>query len=191
MASTVPADCVHRDGEETARTDAPTLPDLYRQHWAFVWRALRAHGVRAADLEDQTHEVFLVVHRKLPEFEARSRVTTWLFGIAARVASDWRRRAHVRRERATAEPPERADAPSRQPDEGLEERQARAALEWILDGMSDEQRVVFSLFELDAMPADEIAALVGCPVNTVYSRLRLARKHFERAAARLRARGAW
>lgn len=168
---------------------APTLQEIYRAHWAFVWRALRALGVREADLEDQTHEVFLVVHRRLDSFEGRSQVTTWLWGIAERVASEWRRRAHVRREESTATPPEPAPSADDAPDYQVEQAQRHAALEWILDTMPSEQRAVFVLFELDGTAAEDIAALLGCPVNTVYSRLRLARKQFERALSRLRARG--
>lgn len=166
----------------------PTFHEVYREQWQFVWRALRAHGVRESDLEDQVHEVFLVVHRKLDGFEGRSQVTTWLWEIAGRVASDWRRRAHVRREEATAQVPE--PPPSGESgDAGLDRVRGRAALEAILDTMPADQRAVFVLFELDAVPIEEIAALVACPVNTAYSRLRLARKHFERALARVRARG--
>jgi RNA polymerase sigma-70 factor (ECF subfamily) len=188
---------VSADDDDVARVAAPraSLADVYTQHWAFVWRVLRAHGVRESDLEDQLQEVFLTVHRKLPEFEARGRFTTWLFAIAANAARAYRRRAHVRRERATAEPPEAPGPDAAEPvtpsDDLIARHQARAALETILDAMPDEQRVVFVFFELDGMPADEIAALVGCPVNTVHSRLRLGRKYFAGALARLRARGAW
>ncbi len=175
----------------SAATTRLTLKEVYDAHWEFVWRALRANGVREADLEDQTHEVFLVVQRKLPEFEGRARVTTWLFAIAARVASDWRRKAHVRRERPSTEAHDDVASTESSGEDHVARRQARDALEWILDEMPAEQRVVFSLFELDGMSADEIAPLVDAPPNTVYSRLRLARRHFERSLARLRARGDW
>lgn len=167
----------------------PSFQAIYEAHWTFVWRALRALGVREADLEDEAHEVFLVVHRRLSEFEGRSQVTTWLWGISSRVASDWRRRAHVRREQVTDAPPERATAREAAPDADLQRARARTTLEWILETMAPEQRAVFVLFELDGMPAEEIAALVQTPVNTVYSRLRLARKRFERSLAMVHARG--
>ncbi|MFO0628437.1 MAG: sigma-70 family RNA polymerase sigma factor [Polyangiales bacterium] len=175
--------------EAAGATERPSFQALYEAHWSFVWRALRALGVREADLEDETHEVFLVVHRRLPEFEGRAQVTTWLWGIASRVASDWRRRAHVRREEVTDAPPERETARETAPDADLQRARARTTLEWILDTMAPEQRTVFVLFELDGMPADEIAALVETPVNTIYSRLRLARKRFERSLAAVHARG--
>jgi len=178
-------------GADEARVEERrwTLREVYEAHWGFVWRALRAHGVREADLEDQTHEVFLVVHRKLDGFEGRSLLTTWLWGITERVASDWRRRAHIRREQITATPPEPAPTPENAPDAQAAEAQARETLAAIMDAMPAEQRVVFALFELDGLGADAIAALVGCSINTVHSRLRLARRHFEKSLARVRARG--
>lgn len=168
---------------------APSFEAVYAAHWQFVWRALRALGVREAELEDQTHEVFVVVHRRLPEFEGRAKLTTWLWSIASRVASEWRRRAHVRRELPTDPMPDAEGEHDAGPERAVERRQARALVDAALASMPDEQRLVFALYELDGLPVDEIASLAGCPVNTVYSRLRLARQHFERAVSRLRARG--
>jgi RNA polymerase sigma-70 factor (ECF subfamily) len=166
---------------------APTLRAIYDEHVSFVWRALRRLGVRESDLPDAVQDVFLVVHRKLPEFEGRSKVTTWLFGIAMRVARDRQRLAHVRRqvgdeEAVLAFVDESADVGAQ-----AERRQAAAMLEAILDAMPIEQRAVFSLFELDGMTGDAIAELLEIPLGTVYSRLRLARDAFQRSVARLRA----
>src|SRR4051794_13567852 len=72
--------------------------EVYDAHFAFVWRSLRRLRVPEASLKDAMQDVFLVVHRRLGEFEGRAKVTTWLFGICLRVAKDYRRRAHVRRE---------------------------------------------------------------------------------------------
>ncbi len=166
-----------------------TLERVYAEHAPFVWRALRAHGVRDCDLDDLTHEVFLVVHRKLATFEGRSRMTTWLFAIAARVASDYRRSARMRRERVVPDPPAGSTDASSGADEELALAQLRAALDSILDELPPDQRVVFALFEIDGIAADEIASYVEAPLNTVYSRLRLAREHFVKGVARRRARG--
>ena len=76
----------------------PVLADVYRAHFGYVWHALRRLGVRTADLEDAAQEVFLVVHRKLAEFDATRPLRPWLFGILHRVASDNRRRAYNKRE---------------------------------------------------------------------------------------------
>lgn len=171
-----------------AEPRGPTFAEVYAAHWDFVWRALRALGVREADLEDQTHEVFVVVHRRLADFEGRAKLSTWLWSIASRVASEWRRRPYVRREQPTENPPE-PDGFAPAPDVAYERQQARSLVDRVLATMPDEQRVVFALYELDGLAVDDIAALAGCPVNTVYSRLRLARKHFEKTLDRLQARG--
>ncbi|HEY1534274.1 MAG TPA: sigma-70 family RNA polymerase sigma factor, partial [Polyangiaceae bacterium] len=72
--------------------------EVYDANFAFVWRSLRRLRVPDASLKDAMQDVFLVVHRRLGEFEGRAKVSTWLFGICLRVAKDYRRRAHVRRE---------------------------------------------------------------------------------------------
>jgi RNA polymerase sigma-70 factor, ECF subfamily len=158
---------------------------LYDEHFRFVWRSLRRLGVNESDLPDAVQDTFLVVHRRLPEFQGRSKMTTWLFGICFRVASDGRKRAHVRRragETLVDTLDERADVAAE-----AERRQALARLELLLDELPLEQRAVFTLFELEGMTGDDIAETLEIPLGTVYSRLRLARAAFRQAAARLRA----
>lgn len=166
----------------------PTLQEVYEQHFHFVWRSLRRLGVREADVPDVAQDVFIVVHRKLPEFEHRSKITTWLFGIAMRVARDRQKLAHVRRtvqdEDVVAQ---RADERANVAEEA-ERRQAAALLEDILNAMPLEQRAVFTLFELEGQTGEEIAELLEIPLGTVYSRLRVARDAFRKAVARFQAR---
>jgi len=166
-----------------------TFREVYDDHFRFVWRTLRRLGVREADVADAVQDVFVVVHRRLGEFEGRSKVTTWLYGISFRVAKDRRRLAHVRRETddATGTLSERHDervdvAADAERKEGL------ALLEVILDELPLEQRAVFTLFELESMTGEEIAELLELPLGTVYSRLRIARDHFKRTLGRLQAK---
>jgi RNA polymerase sigma-70 factor (ECF subfamily) len=166
--------------------------NVYDAHVRFVWRVLLRLGVRESDLPDAVQDVFVVVHRKLPEFEQRSKMTTWLFTICARVASDRRQLAHRRYERPASEAPS-GDLPSRvidpepNPDALLERRQARVILEEILGRMPEEQRTAFALFEIEGMSGEEIAQALDLPLGTVRSRLRLARAAFEQSVARLQA----
>jgi len=157
---------------------------VYRAHFAFVWRTLRRLGVREADTPDAAQEVFLVVHRRLGEFEGRAKLTTWLFRVCFRVASDHCRRAHVRREvqndaavEALTDPGGDAEQLSAQKDDLL-------LLEAALATMSLEHRTVFVLYELEALSSVEIAELLEIPLGTVHSRLRRARALFERAVKR-------
>lgn len=167
----------------------PSFEDVYREHVGFVWRSLRHLGVREADIEDAIQEVFLVVNAKLATFQFRARLSTWIYGISFRVAHGRSRQAHARRELPTDPAELLVDAPAEglAPDAALEQRQAEAVLDRILDKMPLEQRSAFTLFELDGYSCEEIAELTAAPLGTVYSRLRLAREAFRRATARIEA----
>ena len=169
--------------------EAPSFEAVYEAHFDFVWRSLRHLGVSEAGAEDAVQEVFLVVHRRLGDFEARSSVKTWLFGIARKLASRHRRTRDRRPE--TSEAPALETLRDRgQPgsDEALARAQALIVLDALLDELDDEKREVFVLAELEQMTMPEIGQALGLNVNTAYTRLRAARRDFERAAARERAR---
>lgn len=157
---------------------------IFREHAPFVWRVLRRLGVAESDVEDVAQEAFLVVHRRLAEFEGRSQLRTWIYGICIRVASDHRRRAHVRREQATDRPPERVGS-APQPKE-LEQRQARALLDAALARLDDDKRAVFVLFEIEELAMRDVADALGCPLQTAYSRLHAARRALRESLAALR-----
>lgn len=169
-------------GVPAADGPVPSLREVFDEYAPFVWRTVRHFGVRDADLEDVCQEVFVAVHRKLESFEGRSTLRTWLYGICMRTASDYRRRAHVRRERAVAELPPVSIEPE-QLDE-LERAQSRQLLQQLLDELDEDKRAVFVLYELEELGMKEVAAILGCPVQTAYSRLHAARKIVLEAAAR-------
>lgn len=125
----------------------------------------------------------MVVHRKIHEFEGRSQLRTWVYGICVYTASDYRKRARRRPEFATETPPEQVapDNPAR----SLADAEARATLDRILDTLDDDKRAVFVLFEIEQLPMSEVVAAVGCPLQTGYSRLHAARAHIREAIARL------
>lgn len=169
-------------------TNVPSLPEIFRQYAPFVWRALRRLGVPEADVEDVCQEVFVVVHRKLGDFEGRSSLRTWIYGICARTASDYRRSGRVRREIVTDAPPETAHEGGQQDAVAL--RQARAKLDRILDQLDDDKRAVFVLYEIEELTMAEVADSLGCPVQTAYSRLHAARKIVEAGVAQAQEGGA-
>lgn len=165
-----------------ASSGVPPLAQIFREYAPFVWRGLRRLGVPECDVEDVCQEVFVVVHRKLGDFEGRSSLRTWIYGICARTASDYRRSGRVRREVVT-------DAPPDAPQEGGQHdavamRQARATLDRILDELDDDKRSVFVLFEIEELTMAEVAEALGCPLQTAYSRLHAARKVVEAGVAR-------
>ncbi len=162
----------------------PTLRQVFDEHAPFVWRTLRHLGVPESDIEDSCQDVFVAVHRKLDGFEGRSSLRTWIYGICLRVASDRRRRAHVRRELPVAELPSRAVEPTQMDD--YERAQARALLAALLDELDEDKRAVFVLYEIEGLAMKEIAEAVGCPLQTAYSRLHAARRLVVAAAQRAR-----
>ena len=160
---------------------APELEAIYREHHTFVWRSLRRLGVADADVDDLVQEVFVVVHRRLEEFEGRSAITTWLFGIAYRVMQEHHRKgaARARREQQLEE-----GRPPTAPDRRLSRVEAVGVLDELLDRLGEEQRTVFVMAEVAKLTAPEIAELTGAKLNTVYSRMRLARQGFDEALTR-------
>ena len=168
------------------REALPSFEALYEEHFDFVWRSLRRLGIPAVHIDDAVQDVFLVVHRRLGEFEGRSTVKTWLFGIALRVASVHRRAAARRPTEPLTEEP--ADAAPAAAETLSEAREAARLVHQLLECLDEDRRAVFVLSELEQMTAPEISAALGVNLNTVYSRLRLARRDFDAALSRHRAR---
>jgi RNA polymerase sigma-70 factor (ECF subfamily) len=169
-----------------------TVAEVHKRHGEFIWKTLYRMGVRSPHLEDVYQEVFLVVHRRLDSYAGHCAITTWLFEVCFRVAAGYRRRAHFRREQLV---PDAASvsyvaAPTPTPEREVEKRQAADRLQDILSTLNLEQRVVFTMFELEGLTCDQIGENIGVPVGTVYSRLHRARKAFLRALSRQRARDA-
>jgi RNA polymerase sigma-70 factor (ECF subfamily) len=158
---------------------------LYDDHIDFVWRNLRRLGVFESDVEDRAQEVFVVAHRRFEEFEDRGHgARAWLFQIVLRVASDARR--HHRRH---PEVPDGGDATERvgvEPTQGdaLARREALSRLDSALAEIDVDRRAVLVLHEIEEMTAPMIAQVLSIPLNTVYSRLRVARVKLEEALAR-------
>jgi len=170
------------EGAVDLRDRAVAFRALYDDHVDFVWRNLRRMGISAAEVDDRTQEVFVVAHRRWDTFaDLGHGPRAWLFQIVLRVVSEARR--HRRRH------PEDADgglAGSRrsEPPAQLEEMARREALEQLdraLATLDVGRRAVIVLHEIEEMTAPEIAKAMGLPLNTVYSRLRVARDELDRA----------
>ncbi|WP_437281273.1 sigma-70 family RNA polymerase sigma factor [Sorangium sp. So ce375] len=169
--------CLRADVLPDAKQPPRSLVSLHAEHGDFVWATLQRFGVQQPDLEDAFQDVFVVVQRRLPSFDWACPITTWLFAICRRVAASHRRRAHTRRERL-GEPVDDVPDSARGPEEITSRHEAQLRLEGILGAMDLDRRAVFVMFEIEEMPCDEIARLVGVPIGTVYSRLHAARKEF-------------
>lgn len=152
------------------------LRALYRAHARDVWHTLRRLGVPNRDLEDAMHEVYLVAWRRLDGFDRSRPARPWLCGIAWRVAAAWRRKASARNE-SLGLPDQVRDAQD-DATTALERAAAVRAVHAALATLPEAQRDVFVLHELDGLSMPEISTLVDAPLNTLYSRLRLARARF-------------
>jgi len=172
-------------GRAPSAREGDAFEALYRAEAGYVLHSLRRLGVEDRDVEDVAHDTFLVVARKLGDYDPERPLRPWLFGIAFRVALDYRRSARVRRVRL--------GVPS-ETQEAIVERSADAQIDAqrlvlaALETLRPEARAVLILHDIDEVPVPEIAASFGIPLNTAYSRLRLARAQFE-AAVRVLSRG--
>jgi RNA polymerase sigma-70 factor (ECF subfamily) len=176
----------HADAAPVGRT--PGLRELFELHGAYVWKTFRRLGVPASDLDDLTNDLFLVVQRHLGDYDPRRPVRPWLFGFAFRIASEHRRRAHRRHETPSSGDDDVADPdPTSRPDQKLAASENRRLVLQALEALELGRRAVFVLYEIDGEPMNEIAASLGIPLGTAYSRLRAARDEFVAAVKRLEA----
>jgi RNA polymerase sigma-70 factor (ECF subfamily) len=159
----------------------PRLEAIYAEHFERVWRGLARLGVPASSIDDAVQDVFLVVHRRLAEFQGRSELKTWLYGIALRVAKDHRRgrtRHAVGMARLASLD---APAPFEDPLDSLERRQARDLVHEVLDSMEEPDREVLVLVELEGLSVREAATVLDVRIRTCQRRLRAARAAFDAA----------
>jgi len=158
---------------------------MYEANIDFVWRNLRRLGVPLSEVDDRSQEVFVIAYRRYADYEERGHgPRAWLFQIVLRVASDARR--HRRRH---PEDPDGGAAESREIIEAdlagaLARREALERLDRALATIDVARRTVLVLHEIEEMTAPEISEVLGVPINTVYSRLRVARIELERALGR-------
>jgi RNA polymerase sigma-70 factor (ECF subfamily) len=166
--------------------DVAEFQKLYAEHHAWVWRLLGRFGVPDALVDDAVQDVFVVVHRRFDDYDARTPVKSWIAGIARKVAAlHARTEGRARRRAEVYQQP--VDGPT--PDDRVTLRQAAELVDGILGTLPGEQREVFVLAELEGWTAPEIAAAMQIKVGTVHSRLHVARGRFAEAVAALHASG--
>jgi RNA polymerase sigma-70 factor (ECF subfamily) len=176
--------------DETSNAPPPAELDVgfrevYAAHFGLVYRGLRRLGVPPALVEDAVQDVFLVVHRRWADFEGRSSVGTWVYGIVVRVAKDYRRaeaRHAARVERCAQLVALEPDAES-SPADAAERREANRILHAVLAELTEEHREVLVLAELEQLAVRQVATVLGIRERTCQRRLRAARSAFEAAVA--------
>ncbi len=178
MAVTDPSEAPEEALIASARDgDARAFDELLRRHEARVFRVLRLLGVPAGDREDVAQDIFLRVFRGLDGFRPGKPFGAWLYRITVNASQDWRgRSARVR----AGETPwqdgadEPAD-PGESPAEAAERRALAQRLEAALGQLTDRERAVFVLKELEGLETEDVARALGVTQITVRRHLGLAR----------------
>jgi RNA polymerase sigma-70 factor, ECF subfamily len=191
--TTTEAVLVAASGSNTGSGGPVELPDfatVYDQNFAFVWRLAANSRVPPSHLDDVVQETFLAIHRKLPTFEGRSSLRTWIAAITRNTAKEFLRRKRHQLLGEELDLDSSASA-SMGPAEQLEAAAAAQLLDQFLDELPEEQREVFLLAEVEQMTANEIAQVLDVNPNTVRTRLRAARMSVQASLARHRAAERW
>lgn len=181
------SDVEHAASSGIVLREGVTYEQVYETNFDFVWRNARRLGLSDAVVDDVVQDVFLVVHRRLAEFQARSSIRTWLFGILLKVAKDHRRseRRRLAREQVSVELSAIESEPTASsPADALAKKQAAAIVAQLLETLDDDKRAIFVSVELEQMSVADAAEAMGINTNTAHARLRAARQLFAQAVAR-------
>ena len=173
-----------RGSGEHARRDGEVfdLDAAYRLHAADVSRWLRQLA-RKRDVSDLLHEVFVVAHRKSGDFRGDASVRTWLYAIALRVVSAWRRKQRLRRlffleSQRDDDVPEPIDPKT--PFSVVASKHATEAVNRVLERLSERDRTLIVCFELEGLSAAEVQTILGLTSNGVWVAHHRARKRFRK-----------
>lgn len=142
-------------------------------------------GGLSVDAEDIVHEVFLIVHRQLPQFRQEAKLSTWLYRITANVVRDRRRREQRRLFRSWLGAKREPSPVVVTPIEALEQQQSTRLVYEVLDTLKDNHRTVLILFELEGLSGEEISELLDVKIKTIWIWLHRARRHFRDRLAKL------
>jgi len=162
--------------EPSCPAERLSFRELYQKHFAFTWRTLRHLGVPEACLEDAAQDLWVVVHRRYVDFEGRSDLNTWLFGIAVNIERN-RRRMEGRRGQLVELPPE-LRSESGDPVLEHEGNDAWRLVRHFVQSLDDTRRAVFVAALLEGLSAAETAEATGLDLTTVYNRIRALRRSF-------------
>jgi len=177
-------------GSEDSDSDLLDVEQVYRAYVSYVYRLILRFGIGRDEVEDATQEVFIIVHRRLPDFDTnRGSMKTWLFAIARGVAAN-RRRGRQRRLRVVQPGEGAGESKGRDarpgPEQQLGQRETLERVGRFLATLPPHQREVFELIDIEGLRGPEVSEALGVNVNTVYTRLRQARQAFKRFAGTLK-----
>jgi RNA polymerase sigma-70 factor, ECF subfamily len=160
---------------------------LYDRYVGQVIRFVSGLGVAQEEKDDAVQEVFVAVYKSLSSFRGESQLSTWIYRIAARHVSRMASRRRFREMLSSVLWREMKDEPTatQAHHEGVGSAERSSDLEMLdrmLDKLSPKKRTALVLFEIEGLPVEQVAEIVGCPVNTVWSRLHHARAELTKLA---------
>jgi RNA polymerase sigma-70 factor (ECF subfamily) len=172
---------------EARRLPPSALRGLVQEHYDFIWRLLARLNVSSPEVDDAAQQVFMVLVSREGLTIKPGSERAFLYGVALRVAKEFRRKSHSRQLNHISPDPEVLIDRTHDVEADAERSQARRQLDRILEQMPDSLKEAFILFELEDMTVPQIAELLAIPTGTVASRLRRARALFQKAVLDLRA----
>ncbi len=171
---------------KTRGANAPDFSALYQHEFKFVWRAVQRLGASDSEVEDRVHDVFAIVVKRWATFDPERALKLWLYGIAYRVMLDHRRKLGNHEEPVDVVSLHAHEA---DPEQSAVRTQGLSLARQIIDSIDLNRKAVLVMHDLEEIPMPQVAEALEIPLNTAYSRLRLARHEFNEKAARLGQRG--
>ncbi|MBI4816053.1 MAG: sigma-70 family RNA polymerase sigma factor [Deltaproteobacteria bacterium] len=163
------------------RGDPAAFTELFRVYRKLVFGILHHLMPRDPDLEDVVQTAFVEIFRSLDRFEGRSRLSSWIARVTLHVGYHHLRRRKSRPQDYRAEPFDfdiEDDSLAADPHAAAERADAARRIHAILETIAEKKRTVFILNDLQGLPQDEVAEVVGTNIATVRTRLFYARKEF-------------
>lgn len=154
--------------------------EAFQAEFDYIHRTLRRLGTSPSETDDLAQEVFLVLHKCWSAYDSGRPLRPYLFGIAFRIAAAH----HRKRKREVPFEIIEVSATDPGPDEALQTKQARALVLAALEHIPLPRRAVLVMHDLDGVPVEDVASVLGIPRFTAYSRLRKARRELESAVRR-------
>jgi RNA polymerase sigma-70 factor (ECF subfamily) len=170
-----------------AAYDVPSFQTIYKQYVDFIWSSAGYLGAGSDIIDDVVQDVFIVIHSKLATLQRPEAMRSWIYGIVRRTLSEYRRSRRMRDSVGAslgAEPRSSQTSPL----DIVERRADLELIENLLAKLDGPKREVFVMVEILEMTVPEVVQALEIPMNTAYSRLRLARQTFEAGLARHEAR---
>lgn len=162
--------------------------DIYNNWYDDVSRWIRAMGGPDIERDDLVQDVFIVVHRRLADFDGRN-LAGWLYQIARRRVRDYRRLLWVKNLITRRSPlPETLTQDRPGPVEDLETKEKRILLETLLAKLNESERAALVLFEVEGYSGQQIAEVQQVPINTVWARIHKARRKLQQNLERIEKR---